>query len=88
MSFKIGYNDHTQIFFKHICLQENVVGVKCSECRDGTFGLTEDSPAGCTACFCFGRSAHCSQAGLTRAALRAPSKTFTLQVAASHQHLV
>ncbi|XP_073967675.1 laminin subunit alpha-1-like [Choristoneura fumiferana] len=48
----------------------NVVGEKCDRCRDGTFGLS-DSPTGCTECFCFGRSAHCTQAGLTRAALHA-----------------
>ncbi|XP_059059003.1 laminin subunit alpha-1 [Achroia grisella] len=49
--------------------KENVVGDKCDRCLDGTFGLSEHNPAGCTACFCFGRAAHCSQAALTRSAL-------------------
>ncbi|XP_041979492.1 laminin subunit alpha-3-like [Aricia agestis] len=54
------------------CLcKENVVGEKCDSCLEGTFGLAEDNPAGCTACFCFGRSARCTQADVTRAALHA-----------------
>ncbi|XP_039764528.1 laminin subunit alpha-1 [Pararge aegeria] len=51
--------------------KENVVGEKCDECLDGTFGLSETNPVGCTACFCFGRSAKCTQAEVTRAALHA-----------------
>ncbi|RVE48387.1 hypothetical protein evm_006948 [Chilo suppressalis] len=51
--------------------KENVVGDKCSECLSGTFGLSAANPSGCTACFCFGRAAHCTQAALTRAALHA-----------------
>ncbi|CAG9784736.1 unnamed protein product [Diatraea saccharalis] len=53
--------------------KENVVGDKCDECLDGTFGLSADNPSGCTACFCFGRAAHCTQAAVTRAALHAAS---------------
>ncbi|KAM3959117.1 LOW QUALITY PROTEIN: wing blister [Aphomia sociella] len=49
--------------------KENVVGDKCDQCLDGTFGLSADNPSGCTACFCFGRAAHCTQASLTRSAL-------------------
>ncbi|XP_052756765.1 laminin subunit alpha-1 [Galleria mellonella] len=49
--------------------KENVVGDKCDKCLDGTFGLSAHNPVGCTACFCFGRAAHCSQAALTRSAL-------------------
>ncbi|XP_053605991.1 laminin subunit alpha-2 [Plodia interpunctella] len=52
------------------CLcKENVVGDKCDQCLNGTFGLSSENPSGCTACFCFGRAAHCTQAALTRAAL-------------------
>ncbi|CAK1603621.1 unnamed protein product [Parnassius mnemosyne] len=53
--------------------KENVVGDKCDMCLEGTFGLSEDNPSGCTACFCFGRSAQCTQAEVTRAALHAPA---------------
>lgn len=42
----------------------NVEGKKCDVCKKGTFGLQVDNPNGCTACFCFGRSASCTQAGL------------------------
>ncbi|KPJ13280.1 Laminin subunit alpha-1 [Papilio machaon] len=56
------------------CLcKENVVGDKCDRCLEGTFGLAEENPSGCTACFCFGRSAQCTQAAVTRAALHAPA---------------
>ncbi|KAH9636206.1 hypothetical protein HF086_007158 [Spodoptera exigua] len=51
--------------------KENVVGEKCSECLEGTFGLSAQNPVGCTACFCFGRAAQCRQAQLARAALHA-----------------
>ncbi|XP_068621214.1 laminin subunit alpha-1 [Battus philenor] len=53
--------------------KENVVGDKCDACLEGTFGLSEENPSGCTACFCFGRSAQCTQAEVTRAALHAPA---------------
>lgn len=29
------------------------------------FGLSADNADGCTQCFCFGRTTHCTQAGLT-----------------------
>ncbi|XP_064075982.1 laminin subunit alpha-1 [Vanessa tameamea] len=51
--------------------KDNVVGEKCDTCLDGTFGLAASNPAGCTACFCFGRSAKCTQAEVARAALHA-----------------
>ncbi|CAG4991454.1 unnamed protein product [Colias eurytheme] len=53
--------------------KENVVGAKCDRCLDGTFGLSDTNPAGCTACFCFGRAARCTQADVVRAALHAPA---------------
>ncbi|XP_061379354.1 laminin subunit alpha lam-3 isoform X1 [Danaus plexippus] len=49
--------------------KDNVVGEKCDRCLEGTFGLSESNPVGCTACFCFGRSAQCTQAAVSRAAL-------------------
>lgn len=52
----------------------NVVGEKCSSCRMGTFSLSS-SPAGCTECYCFGRSVQCTQAGLTRTVIRSPAVT-------------
>ncbi|XP_049867060.1 laminin subunit alpha-2 [Pectinophora gossypiella] len=55
--------------------KENVVGDKCDRCLEGTFGLSAASPTGCTACFCFGRTAHCTQAAVTRAALHAHAPT-------------
>lgn len=48
-----------------IFLKANVVGKKCDQCSNGTFGLSADSPSGCTQCFCFGRTSHCTEAGLT-----------------------
>nr|XP_049708408.1 laminin subunit alpha-1 [Helicoverpa armigera] len=51
--------------------KENVVGEKCDACLSGTFGLSAHNPSGCTACFCFGRAAACTQATLSRAALHA-----------------
>lgn len=38
-----------------------VTGLKCDECRQSTFGLSQFNPNGCTRCFCFGRSQSCSQ---------------------------
>lgn len=41
--------------------KELTTGLKCDECRQSTFGLSEHNPSGCTRCFCFGRSQDCSQ---------------------------
>lgn len=41
--------------------KELVTGLKCDECRQSTFGLSQYNPNGCTRCFCFGRSQQCSQ---------------------------
>uniref|UniRef100_W4VRB4 Putative heparan sulfate proteoglycan 2 n=1 Tax=Corethrella appendiculata TaxID=1370023 RepID=W4VRB4_9DIPT len=40
--------------------KENVVGQRCDQCRDGTFGLSERNPEGCTQCFCSGATSRCS----------------------------
>ncbi|XP_063358853.1 laminin subunit alpha lam-3-like [Cydia amplana] len=60
-----GCDDNGQCFCK-----ANVVGEKCDQCRPGTFGLSA-SPTGCTECFCFGRSAHCTQAGYFSSVMQA-----------------
>ncbi|XP_060056690.1 laminin subunit alpha-1 [Erinaceus europaeus] len=41
--------------------KENAVGLQCSECRAGTYGLHAESPLGCTQCFCFGFSQLCGE---------------------------
>lgn len=38
----------------------NVVGSRCDECREGTFGLSETNDAGCRECFCSGATRSCS----------------------------
>lgn len=61
------------------------MGDKCDRCLEGTFGLAKENPSGCTACFCFGRSAQCTQAAVTRAALHAPAPLhLTLVPAETH----
>lgn len=41
--------------------KELTTGLKCNECRQSTFGLSQNNPSGCTRCFCFGRSQDCAQ---------------------------
>lgn len=38
----------------------NAVGVRCDECREGTFGLSETNEYGCRECFCSGTTRSCS----------------------------
>ncbi|XP_065577471.1 laminin subunit alpha lam-3-like isoform X2 [Artemia franciscana] len=52
----------------------NTVGRKCSQCLDGTFGLSEENPDGCTSCFCFGRTQSCIQAQFTWSQLLEPGE--------------
>ncbi|XP_065226738.1 laminin subunit alpha lam-3-like [Planococcus citri] len=57
----------------------NSMGKKCDQCKEGTFGLHEDNIDGCTACFCFGRSTLCSEAGLTWSHIRLrPNRILTV----------
>ncbi|XP_076992059.1 laminin subunit alpha-1 isoform X2 [Tamandua tetradactyla] len=41
--------------------KENVFGLRCSECKAGTYALHADNPSGCATCFCFGLSESCSE---------------------------
>lgn len=38
----------------------NVVGARCDQCREGTFGLSEANPYGCRECFCSGATKSCA----------------------------
>ncbi|XP_006835184.1 PREDICTED: laminin subunit alpha-3 [Chrysochloris asiatica] len=40
--------------------KENVEGTHCSVCREGSFYLDPANPKGCTSCFCFGVTNHCT----------------------------
>lgn len=68
--------------------KDSVTGLKCDSCLNGTFGLAESNPWGCTRCFCFGRSSHCSQAGLTWGTVRtATPRRLRLELEpAQHSH--
>lgn len=42
--------------------QVNAAGLRCDECKVGTFGLQEEQPDGCVQCFCFNRTTSCKEA--------------------------
>ncbi|ODM92460.1 Laminin subunit alpha [Orchesella cincta] len=42
----------------------NVEGRGCDTCKVGSFNLQESNPAGCTKCFCFGKTQRCNSAYL------------------------
>lgn len=44
----------------------NVVGLRCDECRPGTFGLSETNEFGCRECFCSGTTTSCAAGTLFR----------------------
>lgn len=52
----IPCNDEGQCSCKSL-----VTGIKCDQCIDSTFGLSQFNADGCTRCFCFGRSNVCLQ---------------------------
>ncbi|XP_037662104.1 laminin subunit alpha-1 isoform X2 [Choloepus didactylus] len=41
--------------------KENVFGLRCSECKAGTYAFHAGNPLGCATCFCFGLSETCSE---------------------------
>ena len=51
-----------------MCVQVNVGGQECDQCRPGYFNLDRNDPEGCTECFCFGVTTLCRSAnwGLTQ----------------------
>lgn len=46
--------------------KENVIGQLCDQCREGTYGLSEQKAEGCTECFCSGTTSICSSSYLYR----------------------
>lgn len=50
--------------FNCYIFQSNVFGPSCDTCKDGTFDLREENDAGCTKCFCFGKTTRCNSANL------------------------
>lgn len=41
-----------------------IPGRSCDTCKVGSFNLEEENPAGCTKCFCFGKTTRCNSAYL------------------------
>lgn len=41
-----------------------MIGDRCDQCREGTFGLSYENPSGCKECFCSGQSSRCRSATL------------------------
>ncbi|XP_037931811.1 basement membrane-specific heparan sulfate proteoglycan core protein [Teleopsis dalmanni] len=48
-----------------IC-KPNVVGQRCDQCRQGTYGLSENNRDGCEECYCSGKTTDCRSATLYR----------------------
>ncbi|KJH49983.1 laminin EGF-like protein [Dictyocaulus viviparus] len=44
--------------------KKNVRGIKCNQCKPGTFSLETSNRLGCTECFCFNRTNTCEQSAL------------------------
>lgn len=42
----------------------NAIGYKCEQCREGTYNLQLENPAGCSECFCSGTTRSCSSSRL------------------------
>ena len=61
----ISCDDHGQCLCKSL-----VIGTKCDQCIAQTYGLHKNNVAGCTNCFCFGRSHNCKASDLTWGQIR------------------
>lgn len=48
------------------CLQNNVAGALCDECKPGFFHLSENNPEGCLQCFCMGVTKQCASSTWSR----------------------
>ncbi|XP_070067065.1 basement membrane-specific heparan sulfate proteoglycan core protein isoform X29 [Drosophila virilis] len=46
--------------------RRNVVGSRCDQCREGTFGLSPLHPDGCKECYCSGQATQCRSASVYR----------------------
>lgn len=44
----------------------NVEGVRCDQCREGTFSMSIENPYGCLECFCSGTTKSCSEGNYYR----------------------
>ncbi|KAM8721215.1 hypothetical protein ACLKA7_007133 [Drosophila subpalustris] len=59
--------DGTENCNEGICnCKPNVIGSRCDQCRDGTFGLSPYHMDGCKECFCSGHATQCQSASLFR----------------------
>ncbi|OCT80167.1 hypothetical protein XELAEV_18026982mg [Xenopus laevis] len=63
-------------------------GVLCDRCKPSTFGLHVGNPLGCSSCYCFGLTTHCTEAdGLIRMWLTLkPDQTVLPLVDLTQQH--
>ncbi|VDO82982.1 unnamed protein product [Heligmosomoides polygyrus] len=60
------YPDHTGV-----CpCKPLVAGPTCSECRPGSFHLSQKAPQGCLKCFCFGITDNCRSSNYYRTQVR------------------
>ena len=54
-----------------------VDGRHCETCKIGSFNLEESNPAGCTKCFCFGKTSRCSSSALFWTQITIPKTNWT-----------
>lgn len=50
--------------------KNNVRGLTCNFCAEGTYNLQATNPDGCTECFCFGKTKRCASSSLVKFILR------------------
>ena len=48
------------------CVQNNVAGAQCDQCKPGSFHLTEGNAEGCLQCFCMGVTKECASSSWSR----------------------